>query len=352
MSAVFQLIPSFANYDAIGTHTRQLDALLRDFGYETAIYADEYDESLAAYASPFAELRHRPPKGVWYLYQASTNSRIADWLRDRPRVLVNYHNVTPHALAKPFEPEIARVLWQARREIGGLAQTTQRAFTVSHYNAVDLFELGFLHPLVAPPLLALPQHRQAMAHEPVRTPSNWLFVGRIFPNKHQLFLIEAFALYRQLFEQEATLTLVGSTASATYLEAMKAKIARHHLEHSVRLLSGLSPAALTSEYRQASLFTSASLHEGFGFPLIEAFAHQIPVLALATSAVSETLSSAGWLISEEDPLSFAVAAHTLAHDIGLRDQLIERGLSRLRTFDPATLRIQYQRLIEQLVGAP
>jgi len=348
LTAILQLIPSFSTYDAIGTHARRLDSLLRELGYETAIYADEFDPSLADIAQPFHNLRRRPPKGAWYLYQASTNSRIADWLRDRPRVLLNYHNVTPHELAKPFEPTIARILWQARREIGGLARTTQLAFTVSRYNATDLFGLGFLHPLVAPPLLELPQEVTRSSSPS----SNWLFVGRIFPNKHQLFLIEAFALYRQLFEQEATLTLVGSTASATYLEAMKAKIARHHLEHSVRLLSGLSPAALASEYRQASLFTSASLHEGFGFPFIEAFAHQIPVLALATSAVSETLSSAGWLLSKEDPLSYAVAAHTLAHDIGLRDQLIERGLSRLRTFDPATLRIQYQRLIEQLVGAP
>ncbi|WP_298209079.1 glycosyltransferase [Ferrimicrobium sp.] len=352
MSAIFQLIPSFATYDAIGTHTRRLDTLLRELGYETAIYADDFDEAVSGCATPFAELRHRPPKGVWYLYQASTNSRIADWLRDRPRVLINYHNVTPHALAKPFEPEIARVLWQARREIGGLAQTTQRAFTVSHYNAVDLFELGFLHPLIAPPLLELPQQGRKPAPEIDSTHSHWLFVGRIFPNKHQLFLIEAFALYHQLFDRDATLTLVGSTASRSYLAAIKESIALHRLCDSVRLLSGLDPSALTEEYRRASLFTSASLHEGFGFPFIEAFAHQTPVLALATSAVSETVGSAGWLLQQEDPLSFALAAHTLHNDAMVRARLIERGLTRLRAFDPEPQQHRYQRLIEQLVGTP
>lgn len=348
MTAILQLIPSFSTYDAIGTHARRLDSLLRELGYETAIYADEFDASLAEIAQPFHNLRRRPPRGAWYLYQASTNSRIADWLRDRPRVLLNYHNVTPHELAKPFEPTIARILWQARREIGGLARTTQLAFTVSRYNAIDLFGLGFLHPLVAPPLLELPQ---PMTHISTLS-SNWLFVGRVFPNKHQLWLIEAFALYRALFDPRATLTLVGSTASDSYLRAIKAKIAAHALDDSVRLLSGLSPTALANEYQHASIFTCASLHEGFGFPFIEAFAFGIPVLALATSAIGETVGNAGWLLDEEDPLAFATAAHLLEQDTILRTELIERGRAQLRIFEPETLKLRYQTLFEQMIGRP
>jgi glycosyltransferase involved in cell wall biosynthesis len=348
LTAILQLIPSFSTYDAIGTHTRRLDSLLRELGYETAIYADEFDASLADVAEPFHNLRRRPPKGAWYLYQASTNSRIADWLRDRPRVLLNYHNVTPHELAQSFEPTIARILWQARREIGGLARTTQLAFTVSHYNAVDLFRLGFLHPLVAPPLLELPQP----ATHTSTSQSNWLFVGRIFPNKNQLWLIEAFALYRALFDQKATLTLVGSTASDSYLRAIQAKIAANDLGDAVRLLSGLSPTALANEYGQASLFTCASLHEGFGFPFVEAFAFGVPVLALATSAVGETIGNAGWLLEERDPLAFATAAHLLKQDTTLRDELAERGRAQLRIFEPETLKTRYQTLFEQMIGLP
>ncbi len=348
MTAILQLIPSFSTYDAIGTHARRLDSLLRELGYETAIYADEFDPSLADIAQPFHNLRRRPPKGAWYLYQASTNSRIADWLRDRPRVLLNYHNVTPHELAKPFEPTIARILWQARREIGGLARTTQLAFTVSRYNATDLFGLGFLHPLVAPPLLELPQEVTRSSSPS----SNWLFVGRIFPNKHQLGLIEAFTLYRTLFDQSATLTLVGSTASDSYLHAIEAKIATNNLGDSVRLLSGLSPTALANEYQRATLFTCTSLHEGFGFPFVEAFAFGVPVLALATSAIGETVGNAGWLLDEEDPLAFAMAANLLAQDTTIRGELIERGRAQLRIFEPETLKLRYQTLFEQMIGQP
>lgn len=348
MTAILQLIPSFSTYDAIGTHTRRLDSLLRELGYDTAIYADEFDESLADIAKPFRKLLGRPPKGAWFLYQASTNSRIADWLRDRPRVLLNYHNVTPHELAKPFEPDIARILWQARREIGGLARTTQLAFTVSHYNAVDMFRLGFLHPLIAPPLLELPPpttHAQTSA-------SNWLFVGRIFPNKNQLWLLEAFSLYRKLFDADATLTLVGSTASDSYMRALQAKIAVNDLGGAVRLRSGLSPSALANEYQRASLFTSSSLHEGYGFPFVEAFAFGVPVLAVATSAVSETIGDAGWLLEKEDPLAFATAAHLLQQDTRLRGELAERGRARLWSFEPESLKLRYQTLFEQMVGKP
>jgi glycosyltransferase involved in cell wall biosynthesis len=348
LSTIVQLIPSFARYDAIGIHTRRLDALLTELGHETAIYADEFDPSLGALAEPFAKIQRRPPRGAWYLYQASTNSRIANWLRDRPRVIVNYHNVTPHELTKPWEPSIARVLWQARREIGGLARTTQRAFTVSHYNAHDLFELGFLHSLVAPPLLDLP----VVNHPAPSSRDNWLFVGRIFPNKNQLFLLEAFSLYRSLFAPEATLTLVGQTASESYRMAMVSTLESEDLYRSVRLLSGLSPEELATEYATATVFTCASLHEGFGFPFIEAFAASLPVLALDTSAVGETVGGAGWLLGQPDPLSFATAAHLIATDRSIRDGLIARGRARLNVFAPQSLTERYATLFERMLGNP
>ncbi len=347
MTTILQLIPSLAPNDAIGTHTRRLDALLKEFGFETAIYADEYDASLASIAEPFARLRRHPPRGAWYLYQASTNSRIADWLRDRPRVMLNYHNVTPHELTKPWEPSIARVLWQARREIGNLARTTQYAFTVSRYNANDLLKLGFLHPLVAPPLIEVPTITQS-------TPSartNWLFVGRIFPNKHQLFLLEAFAHYRSLFDPGATLTLVGSTASRRYLGAIESAIHSYGLDSAVRLLSGLSSVELAREYAHATLFTSASLHEGYGFPFVEAFAARLPVLALETSAVAETVGDAGWLIADHNPLTFATAAQLLRHDPVLRTKLIDRGQVRLGVFDPTMQRERYRTIFATIVGS-
>ena len=44
--------------------------------------------------------------------------------------------------------------------------------------------------------------------------------------------------------------------------------------------------------RIAHAFVSMSEHEGFGVPLLEAMAAQVPVLAYAAAAVPETLGSA------------------------------------------------------------
>ena len=49
--------------------------------------------------------------------------------------------------------------------------------------------------------------------------SEWLFVGRLAPNKAQHDVLHAFALYRRCYDPHATLSLVGGSSSLRYERA-------------------------------------------------------------------------------------------------------------------------------------
>jgi len=349
MKVIHQLVPSFADHDAIGDHARRLQRVLVGMGYASEIFADWIDPALEGVAVPFGTLLGGSRRQAWYLYHASTNSRMTSFVVDHAdRAIVCFHNVTPWQLVVDDEPEVARLLWQARREIGRLGEHCRHAIALSRVSAHDLDRLGFRRARVLPPLLAL---AEAQPERP-RVGARWLFVGRIFPNKHQVRLVEALAMYRRAYDPEATLTLVGAVASERYLARLQARIASLGLEGAVELCQGLDDAGLVRVYAAADVFVSASLHEGFGFPIIEAMASGLPVVALARGAVPETIGDAGILVEKDNATTLAAAVGLLARDRGLAKTLVAAGRRRAEAFAPRVVTAKWEQVILRMVGSP
>jgi len=85
-------------------------------------------------------------------------------------------------------------------------------------------------------------------------------------------------------------------------------------------------------YRAANAYVSLSEHEGFGVPLIEAMAFDLPVIAYASSAVSETLGEAGISLSDRDPATLLEALIRVHQDRAYRGEVIRSQRSRLLRF--------------------
>jgi alpha-1,3-rhamnosyl/mannosyltransferase len=86
-----------------------------------------------------------------------------------------------------------------------------------------------------------------------------------------------------------------------------------------------------------------SLAEGFGLPVLEAFAAQVPVITSTTTSLPEVAGDAALLIDPIDTGSITTAMNQVLDDVDLRTQLIQRGLNRANTFT-------WQRCAEQTVG--
>ncbi len=357
-----QVIPTFAGRDAIGSHSLQVQRLLRDAGYSSEIYYLNATPDVREFGRAIAELPARVHDDDWLLYQLSIGSPVFDTLMARPEPkIVNYHNITPAALLEGWEPAVADEVAQGRRQMIALASMTKMAIADSMFNEAELQEAGYGSTSVAPILLdagffATSADEGTLARlGELRSQGGvqWLFVGKISPHKAEHDLVKALAVYRRTYDPKARLHLIGSPLGTTYPRALDRFIARLGLTGAVEITGSLSNEQLAAYYRCADVFVCASDHEGFCVPLVEAMHNEVPVVAYAVAAIPETLADAGVLLnSGKDPALFAAAVHKVISDAELRVVLGERCRARLASFSLERAREAFLEAIRVAVGDP
>ena len=84
-------------------------------------------------------------------------------------------------------------------------------------------------------------------------------------------------------------------------------------------------------YQNADIFVSPSLVESFGYPLVEAMAHGLPVVAADTEVNREICGEAALYFRPRSPEDLARAVREAAADGLLRQRLIATGKERVDT---------------------
>jgi glycosyltransferase involved in cell wall biosynthesis len=133
-----------------------------------------------------------------------------------------------------------------------------------------------------------------------------------------------------------------------YERALRLLIDRCVCAGSVSLLGGVERSSLLAHFANADVFVCLSEHEGFGVPLVEAMAMDVPIVAFDAGAVAETLAGAGRLLSDKAP-STVVAAVAEVLQPATRQELIRRGRSRAAALSsPASADRTPNRLVDWL----
>jgi len=364
MTAIHQFVPSLVPRDAVGTHYLAVQSALRAAGYRSDIYAYEAKDEYKRKAAPFSSFRGAADaEPTWLLYHSSVGSPVADFVRARDEpLIVDYHNITPPEFFTRWEPATAATLLKGRRQLAELEPRTELGIADSAFNARELEDLGVARTAVVPILLDVAA-LDATPPDPATLDrlnsarargggADWLFVGRLAPNKAQHDIVKAFAAYRRLHDDRARLHLVGGTSSHQYEQALRDFVDALGLGAVVDLSGPVTHSALMAYYASADVLVVCSDHEGFCVPLLEAMHHRVPVVAYAATAVPETLGDAGLLLDVKDPCTVAAAVDRVVTDTALRAQLVDAGSARLRDFDVDTSRRKLLDAIEPLVGAP
>jgi glycosyltransferase involved in cell wall biosynthesis len=362
MTAIHQFVPTLAPRDAVGTHYLAVQETLRGAGYRSEIFAYEAKEEFKRLAQPYASFSGGARgEDTWLLYHSSVGSPVADFVnqRDEP-LIVDYHNITPAPFFARWEPAVAGALMKGRRQLAELEARAELGLADSAFNASELTELGYDRTAVVPILLDIAA-LDAVAPDPTTLAElasarggggvDWLFVGRLAPNKAQHDVVKAFAAYRKLYDGAARLHLVGGSSSHQYETSLHAFVDALELGDVVNITGGVSAAQLMAYYDSADVFVVCSEHEGFCVPLLEAMHHRVPIVAFAATAVPETLADGGLLLNAKDPYTVATAVHRVLSDDTLRAQLVRDGAERLRAFDLDRSRRVLLTAIESVVGA-
>lgn len=359
MAAIHQFVPSFAPRDAVGAHTLEVRTVLRELGLDSDIYVGEAHRDVRHSVRHYRELGPARGAPTWLLYQCSTGSPIADWLLERPEPkLSNYHNITPAPFFEPWEPHVGAELTEARRQLGALAPAVELGIADSAFNQAELVAAGYRRTTVVPILLDTDAFEDHVDHDELDRllaakaggGADWLFVGRVSPNKAQHHLIKCFAAYRRTYDPEARLHIVGGSSSHAYWTALERFVAALGLDGAVDLAGSVTPGVLAARYRVADAFVCVSEHEGFCVPLLEAMHHEVPIVAHGAAAVPETVAGAGVVLADRSPVTVAAAVHRVVEDGALREALVAAGRRRLGDFALSRTRAQLADVVTELVA--
>ncbi|MGA2642914.1 MAG: glycosyltransferase family 1 protein [Spirochaetia bacterium] len=117
-----------------------------------------------------------------------------------------------------------------------------------------------------------------------------------------------------------------------FSRAEVAAMREHGIADRVRHFKALSAGQLTSLYHFASVFVYPSLYEGFGLPLLEAFACGCPVAASRSSCIPEVAGDAAEIFDPRLVDSVAAAVERVLCNPSRSRQLVEAGMARLSFF--------------------
>ena len=267
----------------------------------------------------------------------------------RGAVLFYYHNVTPVEYAR--DEDTRRFLLNSKDKVSYFANLSDLVVTPSPYNRDTLIrDHGFPAEKirVLPNFVSLrdfysgPKPIELLKKHDIWERDILLFTGRFAANKELPQLVRALAIIKKSIDA-VVLILVGDDNSNIDLLANRETV--EDLVNDSGLQNNIIFAGVVEEiedyFRLADIYVTASNHEGFGVPLIEAMATGTPVVASNIPAHTWVLNGCGMLFDNDKPEQAAESVLTLLRDKMAYGKLAQSGCERARRF---SLDVYYSQL--------
>jgi alpha-1,3-rhamnosyl/mannosyltransferase len=157
-----------------------------------------------------------------------------------------------------------------------------------------------------------------------------LFVGTLQPRKNVERILAAYASLPESIRRDYQLVIAGKEGwrAAPLVSELQSLQAAGR----VRWLERVPETDLRALYQAASVFVFPSLYEGFGLPVLEAFASGVPVITSNVTSLPEVAGDAALLVDPMRVDAIAEAMRRVVEDPSLRDRLVDLGRTRARLF--------------------
>ncbi len=366
MTRIALLTPRFTSGDAVCNDIAGMQDILSELGHDVRIFADggEGDREFLAVRKLRGFIRD-PSDILIYHYSIAWETALALFRELNCRKVLKYHNVTPPEFFEPYHAGIANACRVGLTQLGEFIRAgCDLGLAASEFNSRDLIREGL--PAEQTRVMA-PLHRVddllngeadagALAEFAMDYPrdfTNILMVGRLAPNKGYENLIRAFALYRDAYNPDSRLLIVGRSDPQLdgYYRQLNELMDRLDVREDVIFTGGVTQSELKSMYLSARVFMTLSEHEGFCVPLVEAMAMKLPVIALGRAGVPETAGDGALVWNEPDPALFAASIHRIVSDPDLAFALANRGHARFRgEFNTDRIKGDFLQALEPLLS--
>lgn len=263
---------------------------------------------------------HLPPKLFQMVFNKWRNVPIdkfigsvdifhsSDWIQPPTRALkvTTYHDVVPIKYPAWSHPSIVEV---HKKRLQLVEKEIDMVIAVSHTTKKDLMEVS-----------SIPDEKIAVIYEGPTSDFKGVSGGKIKQFKKKYNLPDDFVL------------AIGGVGERRNLRKIKEAAKDYHLVITGQTIPWLDVNELGLLYSSAKVLLYASLYEGFGLPILDAFCAGLPVI---TSNISSMPEVGGDAVVYADPLNVWDIRRKLEkvmEDADLRKDLIKKGLKRVKRF--------------------
>lgn len=254
----------------------------------------------------------------------------SDWLQPPVRAakVTTLHDFAFWRYPQTAHPRILRV---ASRRLKLVAKEIDRAIAISQTTAQDARDFLKIPPEKIKVVYEAAgkefSKRSSKKIEKVKAKfgikNNYLLsVATIEPRKNLGKILEAFFLFLKE-NPDFSLVIVGKIGWDKIVARLREKLPRV-------IFTGYLPIEeLVSLYSGASCLVFPSLYEGFGLPILEAFACGCPVVTAASGSMPEIAGKSAVLVN---PLRADSIYFGIKNCLENKEELIKRGLERVKKF--------------------
>ncbi|HJP82308.1 MAG TPA: glycosyltransferase family 1 protein [Fimbriimonadaceae bacterium] len=237
------------------------------------------------------------------------------------RGITTIHDVSFLIGPEWFQPKDRMIL---NRTVPGSARRARKVIAVSKTGAAEIEKyLKIPADKIAaiynglPPWIHIPDHPEQILNKLGLARPYLLTVGTRWPRKNMELAIDA---TRSLEDMDLVLTGKSGWGDA-------------NTGSHVKSVGYVSNDELCALYSQAQLYVAPSRHEGFGIPVIEAFACGCPVLCSSGGALPEVAGDAAEIEPTWEPQHWNQTIRNLLSDSSKLHELRRRGFERVKMFD-------------------
>lgn len=190
-------------------------------------------------------------------------------------------------------------------------------------------------------------HEMEQIRVKYKLPSRYILsVGTIEERKNAATLIRAVSAIN--VKERLPLVLVGRATG--YKAELQQLIHELSMQDWIVFVQGVDFVDLPAIYRGCSVFVYPSIFEGFGIPLVEAIASNVPVITSTGSCFREAAGPTSLYVDPKDYSGLAKRIVEVLSDQSLRKRMIHESAEYIQQFLPARIAARLMSVYQSVIG--